>query len=106
LPQSVSLTRSRILDAFGIVLFEQITNLIILDTQRAKAQAGVTRFMRRDLEISVELRELAVELKDVEGLRESDEKIEAIDKNIVRQHETRGKFGKRLFWYISRAGGY
>jgi hypothetical protein len=65
--------------------------------------------MRRDLEISVELRELAVEwakLKGVEGTRESDEKIEAIDKNIIRQHETRGRFGKRLFWYASRAGGY
>jgi hypothetical protein len=104
-----SLTHSGIPDAFGIVLFEQTTRLIAIDTQRAKAQAGVTRVMIRDLEISVELRELAIEwakLKGVEGTRESDEKIEAIDKNIIRQHETRGRFGKRLFWYASRAGGY
>jgi hypothetical protein len=83
--------------------------LIAIDTQRAKAQAGLTRVMRRDLEISAELKELAVEwakLKGVEGTKESDEKIEGIDEYIRNQHETRRTFGQRLFWYASRAGGY
>jgi hypothetical protein len=104
-----SLTRTRVPDALALALFNQATNLIALDNQRAKAQAGITRVMRRDLEISVELRELAVEwakLKGVEGVKESDEKIEAIEKDIMKQHESRGNFGKRLFWYASRAGGY
>lgn len=104
-----SLTESHISDAFGIVLLDQSTRLIAIDTQRAKAQAGLTRVMRRDLEISAELKELAVKrakLKGVEGTKESDEKIEGIDEYIRNQHETRRTFGQRLFWYASRAGGY
>jgi hypothetical protein len=56
-----SLTDSHISDAFGIVLFDQSTRLIAIDTQRAKARAGLTRVMRRDLEISAESKEMAVE---------------------------------------------
>jgi hypothetical protein len=73
--------------------------LMTLDTQRVKAQAELTRTMRRNLQISVELKGLAIgraRLEETEGTPEFDEQIAELTRSVEGQYRMMKRFTKRL----------
>jgi hypothetical protein len=86
----------------------QATNLIALDTERAKSQAEMVRIMRRELVIFAELEQTYLELAKLEGVEdmpEIKEILEMLAGRIERQYEVRRHFGRRLLHHASGAGG-
>jgi hypothetical protein len=86
----------------------QATNLIALDTERAKSQAEMVRIMRRELVIFADLKQTYLELAKLEGVEdmpEIKEILEMLAGRIERQYEVRRHFGRRLLHHASGAGG-
>jgi hypothetical protein len=86
----------------------QTTNLIALDTERARAQAEMMKIMRRELVIFAELEQTYLEwakLKGVEDTPEIKEILEMLAGRIERQYEVKRHFGKRLLHHASGASG-
>jgi hypothetical protein len=93
-----------VLDTNDAARLQQITDLLALDTERAKAQAALTRLIRRDLEIFEEFKRGYLEWVEITGVDDADRMLWNIAKRVKRQYHITRWLGQRLHRHALESG--
>jgi hypothetical protein len=94
--QLENVAKPLVLDPRDATHLQQITELLILDTERAKAQAALTRLTRRELKIFEEFKQGYLEWVEIMGVVVDEGFLERLAQRVRRQYEITRKLGQRL----------
>jgi hypothetical protein len=94
--QLESVAKPLVLDTKDATRLQQITDLLILDTERAKAQAALAILIRRELKIFEEFKQGYLEWIEIMGVDVDEGFLERLAQRVRRQNEITRKLGQRL----------
>jgi hypothetical protein len=101
------MTQPIIPDTDNEVQLQQITTLLTLDTERARALSAGTQSLRREIKIVQEIKALLLEMGEWKGTKGTTEYEEALDDIAAKaegQNETRRIIGSKLVDYACGRG--
>lgn len=94
--QLESVTKPLVLQTKDATRLQQITDLLALDTERAKVQAALTSLIRRELKIFEEFKQGYLEWVEIMGVDIDEGFLERLAQRVRRQNEITRKLGQRL----------